>query len=289
MIRSTMKRAAGKMEKEIMNRPRFVSQNVSEFGLGRKISLGVSIVLLLIWARFSPAQAIKPKTFSSAGAASHALYLAVRNEDEQAVGAILGVGKEITSSSDEIEDKLERERFGQKYQEMHRLVRESDGKTMLYIGAENWPFPIPLVSKNGKWHFDSDAGTQEVLFRRVGENETKAVDVCRAFAAARKHEMQAIGDDEINQYAQGLVTVGPPDPKKDASPFHGYYFRIASEETPDVVLVAFPAEYRQSGVMSFILTQGGVVYQKDLGADTPRLAPAVLKEHNAKSKWDVVK
>jgi hypothetical protein len=172
---------------------------------------------------------------------------------------------------------------------MHRLVRESDGKTILYIGAENWPFPIPLVSKNGKWHFDSDAGTQEMLFRRVGENETNAIDVCRAFAAARKHEAQAIGDDEINQYAQGLVTLGPPDPKKDASPFHGYYLRIASEETPDVVLVAFPAEYRQSGVMSFILTQDGVVYEKDLGTDTPRLGPAVLKEHNAKSTWDVVK
>ena len=197
-----------------MNSTNFTSQNVSEFGFGRKLALGVSVLLLVIWARFSPAQTTKPKTFSSPGEASHALYLAVRNEDEQAVGAILGAGKEITSSSDEIEDKLERERFSQKYQEMHRLVRESGGKTILYLGAENWPFPIPLVSKNGQWHFDSDAGTQEVLFRRVGENETKAIDVCRAFAAAGKHETQAIGDDEINQYAQGLVTVGPPDPKK---------------------------------------------------------------------------
>ena len=83
--------------------------------------------------------------------------------------------KEVTSSSDDVEDKLEREQFSRKYQEMHRLVQEPDGSTLLYIGAENWPFPIPLVSKNGAWHFDSETGTQEIKFRRIGENEATAI------------------------------------------------------------------------------------------------------------------
>ena len=83
--------------------------------------------------------------------------------------------KEVTSSSDDVEDKLEREQFSRKYQEMHRLVQEPDGSTLLYIGAENWPFPIPLVSKNGAWHFDSETDTQEIKFRRIGENEATAI------------------------------------------------------------------------------------------------------------------
>ena len=84
---------------------------------------------------------------------------------------ILGAGKELVSSDDDVQDKSERERFTRKYQEMHRLVREPDATTVLYIGAENWPFPIPLVSTDGAWSFDAKAGMEEVLFRRIGENE----------------------------------------------------------------------------------------------------------------------
>src|SRR5207248_10205510 len=118
-------------------------------------------------------------------AAAKALFEATQKQDEQALEAILGAGKEMTSSSDEMEDKLEREQFSRKYQEMHRLVREPDGSTVLYIGAENWPFPIPLVSKNSEWHFDSDRGKQEILFRRIGENEATAIQVCEEFAMAK--------------------------------------------------------------------------------------------------------
>src|SRR5579864_7353338 len=103
------------------------------------VVMAVFPMLLAGWARPGFAQTSATRTFSSAG--------------------------------DEIEDKLEREQFSQKYQEMHRLVREADGNTVLYIGAENWPFPIPLVSTNGAWHFDSDAGKSEILFRTIGENE----------------------------------------------------------------------------------------------------------------------
>src|SRR5216684_8921740 len=114
------------------------------------IALLLLVAVLLIMVGFAgssfaqSSQATpQPKTFASAGEASNALFEAAQKEDEQALEAIVGKGKEVTSSSDEVEDKLEREQFCRKYQEMHRLVREPDGSTVLYIGAENWPFPIP--------------------------------------------------------------------------------------------------------------------------------------------------
>src|SRR6266403_4790884 len=137
-------------------------------------------LLVMGYSQLSLAQKSGPKTFSSPGEASRALFQAVQNGDEEAVESILGAGKEVTSSSDEIEDKLERERFSQKYQEMHRLVREPDGTTVLYVGAENWPFPIPLVVESGRWHFDTEAGQREILLRRVGHEEATAVRVCEA-------------------------------------------------------------------------------------------------------------
>src|SRR5712692_7121398 len=206
---------------------------------GRRLSwmVGLAFTLLVLGhAQSSFGQTSQPKTFSSPSEASSALFQAVQSEDEQAVEAILGAGKEVTSSSDEVEDKLEHEQFSQKYQEMHRLVREPDGSTVLYIGAENWPFPIPLVSKNGVWYFDSDTGVQEILFRTIGENETTAIQVCHVLAKAKEHsETQTTGEDPIRQYAQSLVNGGPANPDNTArdtgnqsSPFHGYYFRVVT-------------------------------------------------------------
>lgn len=237
------------------------------------------------------------KSFSSPGEGSNALFQAVQNGDEEAVERILGAGKEVTSSSDEIEDKLERERFSQKYQEMHRLVREPDGSTVLYIGAENWPFPIPLVSKNGGWFFDSDTGTQEILFRTVGENETTAIQVCHALANAKEPSGTATtGDDSIHKYVQSLVSGGTAsavstarDLEKESSPFHGYYFRVVTnsaaggKNSSAVALVAYPAEYRSSGVMTFIVTRNGTVYEKDLGSKTTTVARKV--ERGPDSSW----
>jgi hypothetical protein len=248
----------------------------------------VTVPLLVMgYSQLSLAQKSGPKTFSSPGEASSALFQAVQNGDEEAVESILGAGKEVTSSSDEIEDKLERERFSQKYQEMHRLVREPDGSTVLYIGAENWPFPIPLVSKNGAWYFDSDTGTQEILFRTVGENETTAIQVCHALAKAKdRNETETPGDDSIRKYVQSLASDGTAttvstarDIEKESSPFHGYYFLVgtnsaagADKKTSVVVLVAYPAEYRSSGVMTFMVTKNGTVYEKDLGSKTTTVA-----------------
>jgi len=250
------------------------------------------LVLLLVvgFAGSSLAQESQPKTFSSPGQATDALFQAAQSDDEPALEAILGAGKEVTSSSDEVEDKLEREQFCKKYQEMHRLVQESDGTTVLYIGAENWPFPIPLVSKNGAWYFDSKTGTQEILFRRVGENEAVAIQVCEEFAITKKdHDAKPASYDPITQFAQSLAGVANAG-SNDSSPFHGYYFRLMNggsaagtngyvgggHKKGGLALVAYPAEYRSSGVKTFIVTQNyDIVYEKDLGPDTTTLAPTV--------------
>ena len=253
------------------------------------------VVLLLLVAGFtgsSLAQDSQPKTFSSPGEASGALFQAVQNGDELSLEAILGAGKEVTSSSDEVQDKLEREKFCQKYREMRRLVREADGTTVLYIGAENWPFPIPLVSKNGAWYFDSKTGIQEIKFRRVGENEATAIEICSAFAMAKKQgETKDVYDDDfIRQYVLGLVSASTTNAVgNESSPFHGYYFRIVRADSVagtssygsggkkrgGVALVAYPANYRSSGIKTFIVTQDGIVYERDLGPNTPTVAPNI--------------
>src|SRR2546421_6632973 len=198
------------------------------------VALAVLPLLVVGSARSSLAQTSKPKTFSSPGEAANALFQAVQREDEQTLEAIFGAGTEVTSSKDEVEDKLERERFSQKYQEMRRLVREPDGATVLYIGAENWPFPIPLVSKDGAWFFDSDSGMQEIMFRTVGENESTAIRVCHALAKPEERsDTEITGDDSIRKYVQSLVSGGTAsavstarDLEKESSRFHGYYFRV---------------------------------------------------------------
>ena len=129
--------------------------------------------------------------------------------------------------------KLEREQFIKKYQEMHRLVQEPDGSTVLYIGAENWPFPVPLVSRNGQWYFDSDHGKQEILFRRIGENEATAMDVCEEFAMANNASAaKAASNDPIAQFAESLVSGAATADNKESNPYHGYYFRVLTRNSP---------------------------------------------------------
>jgi Protein of unknown function (DUF2950) len=281
------------MENEIMS-TNLISKTSSRPGLNWVAELSVLALLVTGISQLSLAQKSGPETFSSPGKAASALFQAVQNSDEEAVERILGAGKEVTSSSDEIEDKLEREQFRQKYQEMHRLVREPDGTTVLYIGAENWPFPIPLVSKDGAWFFDSDTGTQEILYRRVGENETTAIEVCEEFALAKKEgdirmasNAKASSQDPVTRFAEGLVIAGTlntvnnigPSADTEAYLFHGYYFNqvagdsSASNNMKDrVVLVAYPVDYRSSGIKTFIVTKSGIVYERDLGSTRTILA-----------------
>lgn len=261
--------------------------------LNRVAALSAFALLVVGCAQLSLAQRSGPETFSSPWKATGALFQAVQNNDEEAVERILGAGKEVTSSSDDLEDKLERERFSQKYEEMHRLVREPDGTTVLYIGAENWPFPIPLVSKDGAWFFDSDTGEEEILFRTIGENETTALQVCHDLTKGKDHnDANTIAVDPVTEYAQGLVSGGiasientARDTGTQSVPFHGYYFRVVTKNAAGIdnpasgsrttgtpALVAYPADYRSSGVMTFIVTKNGKVYEKDLGSKTTTLA-----------------
>jgi len=260
-------------------------------------------------SQLSPAQGAQPKTFSSPGEATEALFQAVQNNDEEALERILGGGKEVTSSSDEMDDKLERERFSQKYQQMHRLVQDPDGSAVLYVGAENWPFPIPLLSKNGAWYFDSDAGSGEIRFRTIGENEITAIQVCHGVAKAKERsEKETTSHDPISQYARSLVSgsaantdASTSNTDKQLSSFHGYYFRPVAGDTaagPNILssgrrktgalaLVAFPADYRASGVMTFIVTKSGGVYEKDLGSKTTTVAKDL--ERGPDSSWRTAK
>jgi len=274
------------------------------------------------------AQQSGQKTFATPEEAGNALVAAAQNNDEKAMLEILGpAGKEIVSSGDEAEDAENRANFAKRYQEMHRLVREPDGTVTLYIGAENWPTPIPLMNKGHAWFFDTEAGKKEVLFRRIGRNEMSAIRVCQELVAAQKEYYS-----EHNEYAAKIVSdegqhnglywktaggepkspVGPlvaaamteGDAKSQngaATPYRGYYYRLLMAQGKNApggaksyvvngkmsdgfAFVAFPAEYRSSGVMTFIVNQDGVVYQKDLGKKTDVLAKA-MKEFDPGPGW----
>jgi hypothetical protein len=286
-------------------------------------------LVVLGYAQLSFAQQLAPKTFASPGEASNALFQAVQKDDEQTLQAILGAGKDVTSSSNEIEDKLERDGFVQKYQEMHRLVREPDKTTVLYVGAENWPFPIPLVAKKGRWLFDSRAGSNEILCRRIGQNEAMTIGSFRLLVLAQQEYLARSRDfGSLPEYAtrfagvkgannglswkadaavpEALVNAGISDEAGTANsavPYYGYYFRILTAQgryapggaksylsnqkmTGGFAFVAYPAEYRSSGVKTFISGPNGVVYEKDLGTETTKIA-ASLTQYDPDSSWQV--
>jgi len=277
----------------------------------------------------SMAQQPGQKTFASPEDAANALVTAAQNNDEKAMLEILGPeGKQIVSSGDETEDAQSRANFVQKYQEMHRLVKEPDGTTTLYIGAHNWPTPIPLVNKGNSWYFDTAAGKKEILLRRVGRNEMSAIRVCQELVAAEKeyrserHNQYAekISSDEgqhnglywkvaegepqspIGPLVASAVVAGYAQSRSGVpTPYHGYYYHILTRQgkngpggaksyivngkmTAGFAFVAYPAEYRSSGVMTFIVSEDGAVYQKDLGRKTEVLAQA-MKEYNPDSTW----
>lgn len=225
-------------------------------------------------------------TFSSAAEATQCLLDAVQRNDEPTIQKVLGASTELTSSRDPGQDKAERELFVQKYQEMHRLHREADGSVTLYIGAENWPFPIPLVQKSGAWRFDADAGAKEITYRRIGENEWTAIATCNAFAAAEKrYRTDPTAADPANTSSASLVAkAASGSDSGDPILLDGYYYRVlsrpaAGQTTPGFALIAYPAEYRSSGVMTFVVTGNGRVYEKDLGANTTSLANGMTAFH----------
>jgi len=244
------------------------------------------------------AQQSAQQSFASAAEASKRLFEAVRANDSELIVKILGGPTELASPGDQSQDKLDRECFVQKYQEMHRMVREDAMKVVLYIGAENWPFPIPLVEKDGAWRFDSDAGVKEVLYRRIGENELTAIATCRDFAAGTHSRANSDAAVPADGFATGLAAkVASQSAGNDPALFHGYYFRVLAtrpsngtqpeqkgKTTGGVALIAYPAEYRSSGVMTFVVTANGVVYEKDLGVNTSTVAGA-MKAYHRDATW----
>jgi hypothetical protein len=276
------------------------------------------------------AQQTGQETFSSAGKASHALVSALKAEDQSALLKILGPdAKEIISSGDPAEDKDRRAEFIQKYEQMHRLVIEPDGKTTLYIGAENWPTPIPLEHKGNAWYFDTPAGKEEILYRRVGRNELAVIEVCHELVDAEKEYYgQPHDGNSAHVYADKFISdpgkhnglyweasanesespIGPMLAQASAmdnsteqmpQPFHGYYFRILKGQkgssgtesymqdgkmTGGFAFLAYPAQYRTSGVMTFIVDQNGIVYEKDLGKRTPEIAKT-LTVYSGDKTW----
>jgi hypothetical protein len=239
---------------------------------GRTIAAAVIVLLLGSCSRSVFAQQAAARSFATAGDAGQALYAAVKTRDDAAVRAILGAGPGLTSSANQSEDELNRIQFAKKYEQMHRLVIEPDGTTALYIGAENWPFPIPLTKIRGQWRFDSDAGSQEVMARQIGRNEMEAIQICQAFANGRDPEAGEATDNTVRQFAADLRNmIDNADPLL----FHGYYFRVPPKKSKSVALVAYPAEYRSSGVITFLVTPDGFLYESDLGFQTAKMAKAV--------------
>jgi Protein of unknown function (DUF2950) len=257
----------------------------------------VSFAMFAMWATNGAcpglAQQSAQQTFPSAPEASQTLFEAVQGNDEQAIANILGGPTNLTTSRDKGQDKLDRELFVKKYKEMHRLGHEADGSVTLYIGAENWPFPIPLVNNSGSWRFDSDGGLKEVMFRRIGENELTAMDTCHEFVAAKKQDRARsnTADEADRSPASLLVRAASESTGGDPVLFNGYYFKVLSTRPTSnskggLAVLAYPAEYRSSGVMTFVVTTNNIVYEKDLGASTSALAGAMTAFHRDAS-WRV--
>ena len=259
----------------------------------------IPLAIVAMWATNGAYSALAQQSAQPAfpSAAIQTLFQAVQSNDEAAVAKILGGPAELISSRDPGQDKIDRELFVRKYQEMHRVGRESDGSVTLYIGAENWPFPIRLVATNGAWRFDPEAGGKEVTFRRVGDNELTAIATCHEFVAAVKkyRASSAPADSTVNSFTSLTAKAAYGSAGDERVLSDGYSFHLLPaiqangtkrNTTGNFALVAYPAEYRSSGVMTFIVTSNDVVYEKDLGTNTSALASAMTAFHKD-STWHV--
>lgn len=281
-----------------------------------------AFVLLTTAALFCTAASatLAQQAFKTPDEAASALVGAAKADDMKALVTVLGPdGEDILSSGDEVADAATRQKFVAAYDAKHQITMEGDNKAVLVVGQDDFPLPIPLVRKNGLWRFDSAAGREEILYRRIGENELDAIQASLAYVDAQNEyaEKDRTGAG-ANTYAQRIVS---QPGKKDGlywptsqgeeesplgelvaqaatqgyrvgegrAPFHGYYFKVLTKQGPaaeggelDYIvrgkmiggfgLVAYPAEYRNSGVMTFIVNHAGTVYQKDLGPRTAQIA-----------------
>lgn len=261
------------------------------------------------------------------------LVAALKAGDKAAMLDILGSqAKPLIDSGDAVADRESWQRFVTSYEQAHTLAKTGD-TMVLHIGSDEWPFPIPLVEHDGRWHFDTEAGQQEIIDRRIGRNELSAMQVALAIVdAQREYYLRNPQNAKLAQYAQRIgSTPGKRDglywPVKDGEapsplgpavarargegykkagsgagePYHGYYYRILTAQGADAsggaydyivhgamiggfALIAYPAEYDNSGVMTFLVNHEGVIYEKDLGPDSAKEARA-MKLFNPDATW----
>jgi hypothetical protein len=280
------------------------------------------LVMGLTFAGMEALAAAKQRGFAAPEDAVKAVVTAARNNDNKELIAIFGPSaKDLIFSGDPVADKQRREGFLKAYDEKNSLVSEKGGMVVV-IGKDDWPFPIPLVKKGDAWFFDTDKGRQEILNRRIGENELSTIQTMLAIVdAQREYATKAIGREGIAEYAQKFISdpgkknglywetkegeepspLGPAVARakeegykgkksgEKTSPFHGYYYRMLKAQGKNAVegaysyiikgkmiggfaVVAWPAKYGNSGVMTFIVNQDDVVYQKNLGKNTAKIA-----------------
>lgn len=297
----------------------------------------MTILALLAGVCIAPqvmAQSAGQKTFKTPQAAAAALVEAVKNRDKAMALEVLGTSSQgLFNTGDENFDVSQHQLFVEKYQQMHRLVSNGRHADILYVGAENWPLPIPIKQGKTGWYFDSQGARLEILARRIGADELSAINVCLAIAQAQnEYRSQPHDGDTVKQYAQhitssdgkhdglywkaeGTEPKSPLGPRlalasyqgggagatAQSTPYHGYYFKTLTAQGKDApggakdyldngkltggfALVAYPARYRESGVTTFIINQDGIVYQKDLGPDTEKIASS-MREYNPDKSW----
>jgi hypothetical protein len=295
------------------------------------------MALVIFLAACSKSEKPAYTTFASPEDAGNGLLQAGKSGDSKQLLAIFGPGsKEILFSGDAVQDKATVGGFVAGYGEMHRWRKMPDGSQILLIGADNFPFPIPLKrNDSGQWFFDTAAGKEEILSRRIGRNELAVIDVCEALADAQAdYFSQTHEQGSTKQYALKFISdsgrqnglyweSGDGQPKSPLGPlvafatgegysvkanshipFHGYYFHMLDRQgsnapggAKDYVVdgkmvggfafVAYPAEYGNSGVMTFVINQDGLFLQKDLGKSTGEIAPT-MSEFNPDASWTVV-
>jgi hypothetical protein len=315
-----------------------------------KISLVASAILIsclvsLAVHAASPAKTDAPaasqpkqKEFDSPKQAADALIQVAANLDVAAAKEVLGPDSDdIVSSEDPVMDKNRALAFAAKAKEKNsiQIDKKDPKRAILLVGNDDFPLPIPIVKRKGKWSFDTKVGREEILNRRVGANELNAIEICRGFVEAQHEYAQEKHDDsKVNQYAQHILsTPGKHDglawqnqdgtwegpvgeevakalqegysfqPGGNPKPYHGYYFKVLKGQGPaapmgemDFVvggamiggfaLAAAPAEYRVTGVVTFIVGPDGVVYEKDLGPDTLKTFQSMDK-YNPDKTWKV--
>jgi hypothetical protein len=300
--------------------------------------LTTTLVVLIGGASFAALSCNRtspPRPFPSAEDAVHALIDAAKSGKPEAVVAIFGAdGKDLLDTTDAASARRNAQTFAAAAAERWKLVDEGADKKILVIGNEDWPFPVPLARTGSTWHFDTAAGKEEVLARRIGRNELAAIRICRTYVAAQRvyaergHDGQNAGlyaraftSDPGKQ--NGLYWAVTPGQKRSPlgdlvayaeskgqpvnkegqgpSPFHGYYFRILTAQGSDApggakdyivnglmsggfALVAWPAQYDATGIMTFLVSHEGVVREKDLGSDTEATVKAITS-YNPDASW----